>query len=253
MPPPNDKRKRRSRGPREEKEFEEYMLQLDRVTRVVKGGRRMRFRATVIIGDRAGRVGIGLGKGSDVQIAARKGAAEAKKNLINIPIVNDTIPHPVKLKYKAARILVLPAAPGTGLIAGSAVRKMLELAGVKNALSKNFGTQNRVVMGQAMLKLLSELKMTEAAKKFVAELKKQKEEEKKKRAAAQKDSGKSGRRRKPSDFKKSEAKKAAPKSDLKQAADPSKDSPQAGSGQAGQGKKEEKGRLEEEIEKQKAA
>ena len=226
MPPPNDKRKRRSRGPREEKEFEEYMLQLDRVTRVVKGGRRMRFRATVIIGDRAGRVGIGLGKGADVQIAARKGATEAKKNLINIPIVNDTIPHPVKLKYKAARILILPAAPGTGLIAGSAVRKMLELAGVKNVLSKSFGTTNRVVLGQAMLKVLGELKMTEAAEKFVANLKREKDEAKKKRAAAQKDSGKTGRRRPP---RKDEPKK---ETDLKVAA-----------------KKiaEEKGRLESEI------
>ena len=194
-PPKTDqKRRRRSRAPREEKEFEEYMLQLDRVTRVVKGGRRMRFRATVIIGDRAGRVGIGLGKGADVQIAARKAAAEAKKNLIEVPIVNDTIPHPMKLKFKAARILILPAAPGTGLIAGSAVRKMLELAGVKNILSKNFGTSNRVVMGQAMLKLLAELRMTEAAKKFVANLKKEKEAEKKKRTAAQKNSGKAGRK-----------------------------------------------------------
>ncbi len=193
--PKTDKRKRRSRGPREEKEFEEYMLQLDRVTRVVKGGRRMRFRATVIIGDRAGRVGIGLGKGADVQIAARKGAADAKKNLVEVPITNDTIPHPMRLKYKAARILIIPAAPGTGLIAGSAVRKMLELAGVKNILSKNFGTSNRVVMGQAMLKLLSKLRMTEAAKKFVVNLKKEKEEVKKKKQALQKESGKAGRGR----------------------------------------------------------
>jgi len=226
MPPSSNKRKRRNRGPREEKEFEEYMLQLDRVTRVVKGGRRMRFRATVIIGDRAGRVGIGLGKGSDVQIAARKAAAEAKKSLIEIPIVNDTIPHSVKLKYKAARILILPAAPGTGLIAGSAVRKMLELAGVKNVLSKSFGTTNRVVLGQAMLKVLGELRMTEAAEKFVANLKRKKDEAKKKRGAAQKDSGKAGRRRPP---RKDEPKK---ETDLKAAV-----------------KKvvEEKGRLETEI------
>ena len=222
----DNKRKRSRRSPREEKEFEEYMLQLDRVTRVVKGGRRMRFRATVIIGDRAGRVGIGLGKGTDVQIAARKAATDAKKNLINVPIVNDTIPHPVKLKYKAARILILPAAPGTGLIAGSAVRKMLELAGIKNVLSKNFGTQNRVVMGQAMLKVLSELKMTEAAEKFVAGLKKEKEAEKKKRQAAQKDSGKPGRGR----GRRPAAKKDAPKAEKPAV-------------------KEEKGRLEQEAEK----
>ncbi|MFH0834558.1 MAG: 30S ribosomal protein S5 [Patescibacteria group bacterium] len=198
MSNPNDNKrnnKRRSRAPREEKEFEEYMLQLDRVTRVVKGGRRMRFRATVIIGDRAGRVGLGLGKGADVQIAARKAANAAKKNLIQIPIVNDTIPHAVKLKYKAARVLIMPAAPGTGLIAGSAVRKMLELAGVKNVLSKSFGTNNRVVLGQAMLSVLGQLRMTEAAKKFVANLQKEKDEAKKKRQAAQKGSEKVGRKR----------------------------------------------------------
>lgn len=228
MNTPNDKRKRRSHGPREEKEFEEYMLQLDRVTRVVKGGRRMRFRATVIIGDRAGRVGIGLGKGADVQIAARKAASDAKKNLITVPIVNDTIPHAAKLKYKAARVLIIPAAPGTGLIAGSAVRKMLELAGVKNVLSKSFGTTNRVVLGQAMLRILSELKLTEAAKKFTAELKRQKDDEKKKRQAAQKGSEKVGRRRPP---RKDDAKKAP--SDLKVAA---------------KKVEKEKGRLEQEIE-----
>ncbi len=228
MNTPNDKRKRRSHGPREEKEFEEYMLQLDRVTRVVKGGRRMRFRATVIIGDRAGRVGIGLGKGADVQIAARKAASDAKKNLITVPIVNDTIPHAAKLKYKAARVLIIPAAPGTGLIAGSAVRKMLELAGVKNVLSKSFGTTNRVVLGQAMLRILSELKLTEAAKKFTAELKRQKDDEKKKRQAAQKGSEKVGRRRSP---RKDDAKKEP--SDLKVAA---------------KKVEKEKGRLEQEIE-----
>ncbi len=231
--PKTDKRKRRSRTPREEKEFEEYMLQLDRVTRVVKGGRRMRFRATVIIGDRAGRVGLGLGKGGDVQIAARKAAAEAKKNLIEVPIVNDTIPHQVKLKYKAARILILPAAPGTGLIAGSAVRKMLELAGVKNVLSKSFGTTNRVVLGQAMLKVLSELRLTEAAKKFTAGLKKQKEEDKKKRQAAQKDSGKFGRKPRGKKPVEKTEKKSEEKTDLKAAAEKAS---------------EVKGRLEEEAE-----
>ncbi|MCK5471746.1 30S ribosomal protein S5 [Candidatus Gracilibacteria bacterium] len=235
-PKTDQKRRRRSRSPREEKEFEEYMLQLDRVTRVVKGGRRMRFRATVIIGNRAGRVGIGLGKGADVQIAARKAAAEAKKNLIEVPIVNDTVPHPVKLKFKAARILILPAAPGTGLIAGSAVRKMLELAGVKNILSKNFGTSNRVVMGQAMLKLLSELKMTEAAKKFVANLKKQKEEEKKKRMAAQKNSGKAGRR---------------PRMKKPMVKDKGKPEEQSGLKKAAEKIQKEKGRLETEMEEKK--
>jgi small subunit ribosomal protein S5 len=190
-----NKGRRRSRKNSEKREFEEYLLQLDRVTRVVKGGRRMRFRATVIVGDRAGRVGIGLGKGLDVQIAVRKAANNAQKNIINVPIVNDTITHQVKVKFKAARVLILPAAPGTGLIAGSAVRKMLELAGVKNVLSKNFGTQNRVVLGQAMLKVLGELRMTEAAKKFVLDLKKEKDEEKKKKEEKRRSSKNAGNKR----------------------------------------------------------
>ncbi|MFH1375173.1 MAG: 30S ribosomal protein S5 [Patescibacteria group bacterium] len=233
MPPEKtDRTRRRRRTPREEKEFEEYMLQLDRVTRVVKGGRRMRFRATVIIGDRAGRVGLGLGKGSDVQIAARKAAADAKKNLIEIPIVNDTIPHPAKIKFKAARVLILPAAPGTGLIAGSSVRKMLELAGVKNVLSKNFGTSNRVVIGQAMLRLLAQLRMTEAAKKFVAQLKKQAAEKKKKAEAARKESGKPSRKPSGKRGKKAEVGKKEEKSELKVAAEKVV---------------EMKGRLEEEV------
>jgi small subunit ribosomal protein S5 len=189
MPPKSDNRRRKSnREPREAKEFEEYMLQLDRVTRVVKGGRRMRFRATAIIGDRAGRVGLGLGKGNDVQIAMRKAVAVAKKHIITVPIVNDTLPHAAKLKFKAARLLVMPATAGTGILAGGAIRKILELAGVKNILSKNIGTSNRVVVAQATMKLLQGLRMTEAAKKFVAELKKTSETAKKKSAAAREES-----------------------------------------------------------------
>lgn len=161
---------RRRGGPREVKEFEEYMLQLDRVTRVVKGGRRMRFRASVVIGDRAGRVGFGMGKGADVQIAMRKAVTEAKKHIITVPVVNGTITHDSKVKFKSARILTLPASEGTGVIAGGAMRKILELAGVKNVLGKSFGTNNRVVVAQATMRLLTELRMTEAAKKYVAEM-----------------------------------------------------------------------------------
>lgn len=220
MPNPSDqKRKRRSRGPREEKEFEEYLLQLDRVTRVVKGGRRMRFRATMVIGNRAGRVGLGIGKGNDVQIAVRKGVNEAKKHLIDVPIVNDTIPHAVKLKFKAARILILPAAPGTGLIAGSSIRKVLELAGIKNVLSKNIGSSNRVVVGQAMLKVLAQLRLTEAAKKFLAKIQKEKEEKKAKIAKSRKDSEKTGRSSSKSKPAKTTEAAPAEQSDLKKASD----------------------------------
>ena len=152
--------------------------------------------------------------------------------MIQVPIVNDTIPHPVKLKYKAARLMIMPAAPGTGLIAGSSIRKVLELAGVKNVLSKNIGTSNRVVIGQAMLRVLKKLQMTEAAEKFVAEMKKEAEAAKQKRAAARKESDKAGRgnrSRKPSPV----AATKPEKSELKQAAEKAA---------------EEKGRLEKEME-----
>lgn len=188
---------RSNRAPREVKEFEEHLLQLDRVTRVVKGGRRMRFRATVIIGDRAGRVGLGLGKGNDTQIAVRKAVAAAKKTIITVPIVGGTIPHEASHKFKAAKVLVMPAVDGTGLIAGGALRKMLEMAGVKNVLSKSFGTSNRVVVAQAAHRLLAEIRMTEAAKKFLAELKKERDEHQKKRMAAAAAQAEAGNRRGP--------------------------------------------------------
>ena len=182
-----------SRTRREPKEFEEYMLQLNRVTRVVKGGRRMRFQVTMVVGNRTGRVGLGIGKGNDTQIAVRKAVQAAKKNIIEVPIVNDTIPHEFKFKFKAARILVLPASAGTGIIAGGAVRKILELAGVKNVLSKSFGTNNRIVVGQATIKLLAELRMTEAAKKFLIKLKKEKSTVQQKKVAAQSENMKVGK------------------------------------------------------------
>lgn len=148
-------------GPREteKKEFEESVLQIDRVTRVVQGGRRLRFRATVAIGDKKGRVGIGIGKATEVSIAVQKAVSAAKKALIRVPITkNDSIPHQIKMKYKAAKLLIFPAAPGTGVIAGGTLRKILELAGIKNVLSKSLGTSNRVVTTQAAIKALSQLR-----------------------------------------------------------------------------------------------
>lgn len=133
----------------DKKEFEEEVLQLDRVTRVVKGGRRLRFRATVVIGDRAGKVGMGLGKATEVAEAIRKAVARAKKNLVKVPIVKETVPFPVHQKYKAAKIMIMPAVAGTGIIAGSATRRILELAGVKNVLAKSFGASNRINVAKA--------------------------------------------------------------------------------------------------------
>ncbi len=142
---------------REEKEFEEELLQIDRVTRVVKGGRRLRFRATVAIGDRKGRVGFGVDKATEVPQAIQKAVRDAKKNLIRVPIENGTIPHEVRLKFKSAKILMMPAKPGTGIIAGGSMRKIAELAGIEDLLGKNFGCTNRITTGKAMMMALESL------------------------------------------------------------------------------------------------
>jgi len=144
---------------KEQKEFEEEVLQIDRVTRVVKGGRRLRFRCTVAIGDKKGRVGIGIGKASEVVGGIKKAVTKAKKDLIKVPITKgDTIPHAVNVKYKAARMLIMPASPGTGVIAGGSLRKILNLAGIKNVLSKNIGSRNTLVTAQASIKALQSLR-----------------------------------------------------------------------------------------------
>lgn len=152
-------RKRSDRGRRREpSEFSEATLSIDRVTRVVKGGRRMRFRAIVVIGNKKGKVGLGTGKASEVQAAVKKAASAARRAMIRIPIVNGTIPHQVELKFKAAKIRLLPAFEGTGIIAGGALRVILDQAGVKNVLSKRFGTRNKLVNAQATMLALKELR-----------------------------------------------------------------------------------------------
>ena len=151
-------RRRNSRSKREPKEFAETTLSIDRVTRVVAGGRRLRFRAVVVIGDKKGRVGLGTGKANDVQSAVQKATAVAKQEMIRVPVVNGTIPHEVDIKYKAARIRMVPAAEGTGVIAGGALRVVLEHAGVKNVLTKRFGTTNKLVNAQAALRALQKLR-----------------------------------------------------------------------------------------------
>ncbi|MBU1017829.1 30S ribosomal protein S5 [Patescibacteria group bacterium] len=157
---------RGSRYEKEPKEFEEEVLQIDRVTRVVKGGRRLRFRCLVAIGDKKGRVGIGIGKSSEVVGGIKKAITRAKKALINVPITDtDTIPHEIKIKHKAARLFIMPASPGTGVIAGGALRKILNLAGVKNVLSKSYGTNNKVVTAQASIIALQKLRPVRKSKK----------------------------------------------------------------------------------------
>lgn len=145
---------------REPKEYDEQVIQIDRVTKVVKGGRRLRFRATVVVGNRKGKIGIGIGKSNEVTGAIQKAIAKAKKDLISVPIDGTTIPHDIHLKYKASKILFMPARPGTGLIAGGPVRKVLELAGLKDILSKCFGTKNKVNNTKCTFEALKLLKET---------------------------------------------------------------------------------------------
>ncbi|MEA3304576.1 MAG: 30S ribosomal protein S5 [Patescibacteria group bacterium] len=140
-------------------EFFEEIIQLDRVTRVQKGGRRMRFRATVVVGNRKGKVGIGMGKSVEVVTAIQKAVAQAKKNLLRVSITETgTLPHEISLKFKASKILILPAAEGTGIIAGSSLRTVLDLAGYKNVLAKRLGSTNRINNAQAALYALAEIK-----------------------------------------------------------------------------------------------
>jgi small subunit ribosomal protein S5 len=126
------------------REFDQKVVEVKRVTRVVAGGKRMRFRALVVVGDRNGKVGMGLKKGSDVSDSVNKAVNQAKKNMVTLPLVNDTIPHQLNVKYKSSKLILKPAKPGTGVVAGGAVRSVMELAGVKNVMSKMVGSSNKV-------------------------------------------------------------------------------------------------------------
>lgn len=155
------------RGPRrprieEPKEFDQRILELARVTRVTKGGKRMRFRACVIIGDRKGRVGFGIAKGGDVQQSVNKAATQAKKRLLTVPLRNETIPHTVYQKFAAANIILKPAPKGTGIKAGGAVRVVLELAGVPNAVAKILGSANKINNTKATMLALKQLRLPKA-------------------------------------------------------------------------------------------
>ena len=151
-------RGRRGDKPMEKSEFDSNILDLARVTRVTEGGKHLSFRACVIVGDKKGRVGMGLDKGKDVQLGVEKATRQAKKNLISVPIVKNTIPHAVYCKFKAAEVMIKPAPNGSGIIAGGPVRVILELAGVPNASSKILGkTKNKIVLAEATLRALNSL------------------------------------------------------------------------------------------------
>lgn len=153
----HDRRNRRPEIQPEEKQFDERTLHIDRVARVVKGGRRFRFRALVVVGDRKGRVGIGIAKGADVTAAVSKATEAAKKRFVSVQLYKGTLPHEVEAKVAGSRILLKPASQGTGLIAGGVVRTILEVAGVSNVLSKSLGSSNKANTAYATIAALQNL------------------------------------------------------------------------------------------------
>ncbi|MEF3691882.1 MAG: 30S ribosomal protein S5 [Candidatus Moraniibacteriota bacterium] len=144
---------------REKPEFDQKLLDLARVTRVVKGGRRFSFRATMVIGDKKGRVGVGVGKGSDVSNAIGKAVNDAKKSLINIDISKGTIPYEMEIKMGSAKIMLKPAKEGRGIVAGGAVRAVVDLVGIKDVVSKSLGTSNKLNVARATLSALKEFEV----------------------------------------------------------------------------------------------
>jgi len=154
-------RKNRNQDPtiEKEKQFDERVLQVDRVTRVVKGGRRMRFRALVVVGDRKGKIGFGVAKSNEVAGAVKKANNLAIKKMIKVPIINGTIPHETRSAYSGADVLLKPASEGTSIVAGGVVRSIAELAGIENLLSKMLGSSNKMNNVRATFKALSSFKV----------------------------------------------------------------------------------------------
>jgi len=152
-------RRKANRAKKEETNWQERVIQIRRVSKVVKGGKKLSFRAIVVVGNERGQVGVGVGKASDVIGAVKKGVADGKKHLIDIPITkSNSIPHPIDGVGGGAKVMMRPAAPGTGVIAGGAVRTVLELAGVRNVLAKQLGSNNPLNNARAAVNALSTLR-----------------------------------------------------------------------------------------------
>ena len=161
-----DSKKRQNATSEIEGSIQEKVIQIDRVNKVVSGGKRMAFRAVVISGDLAGKVGIGLGKSKEVPNAIRKAVEKSKKNFVAINMVNGTIPHPVEGNFGSCRVVMKPARPGTGVIAGGAVRILLELVGMENIVAKIIGSNNSINAIKAALDGLKKCKDLEAESKL---------------------------------------------------------------------------------------
>lgn len=149
---------RSNRGPSEPKEFEEKVIQVNRVSKKTKGGSRATYSVLVVSGDRKGRVGVGLGKGADVMSAMQKATSQAQRHFITVPMKGTTIPHPIQIKLGAARVMLKPAPVGTGVIAGGPVRAVMEAAGIRDIVSKILGTNNKASNVHATLAALQQLK-----------------------------------------------------------------------------------------------
>ncbi|WP_036223461.1 30S ribosomal protein S5 [Mesoaciditoga lauensis] len=153
--------RKQSRQPQVQDEFEESVVEIRRVVKVVKGGKNLSFRAIVVVGNRKGKVGLGVASAREVVPAIRKASNLARRNLIDVSVLNDTIPHEILVKYDAAKMLIKPAAPGTGIISSTTVRPAFEFAGIKNVLCKSLGSANSLTMLRAVFKAFEEIKPPE--------------------------------------------------------------------------------------------